>query len=47
MVDEEDTQNAGLWLLQLLYGQCGALHCHLQKDLQAILHAVCSTLTNL
>ena len=28
MVDEEDTQNACLWLLQLLYGQCGAFRCH-------------------
>ena len=31
MVDEEDTQNAGLSLLQLLCGQCGVLHCHVAK----------------
>jgi len=31
MVDEEDTQNSGMLLLQLLYGQCGYLHCHVAK----------------
>jgi hypothetical protein len=31
MVDEVDTRNAGLSLLQLLYGQCEALHCHVAK----------------